>query len=197
MQVERNEGLMDFCMPENGAVMRFVFNEERVVKILGRLADKRARWEGAPVAGLLVTGDFDDKLVAPDELEKFSQLSTTIIAQRLHVPFHSHFARLQAFVGKLFAVEVVTDGTSVGPPSIVLPGQVQKNSLKVCSFWCFVSCLDLWKPKTNFVAQMQVMDEIMLTHSYPPGSVLIEWRASPSADCVADAVVSFCCYRVD
>jgi cleavage and polyadenylation specificity factor subunit 3 len=95
---ERAEGAMDFCMPENGAVMRFVFNEERVIKTLGRLADKRARWESAPVAGLLVAGDFDDKLVAPDELEVFTQLSTTIVAQRLHVPFHSHFSRLQAFV---------------------------------------------------------------------------------------------------
>ncbi|KAH9255512.1 hypothetical protein BASA81_006329 [Batrachochytrium salamandrivorans] len=143
---------MDFCMPQNGEAKEFIFHEERVVKMLGRLADKRQRFENAPVFGFLVSGAFDAKLVAPDELQFFTPLSTTLLSQRLHVPFHSQFERLKAFVGKMFEVVEVESGSGK--------------------------------------RQLKVLDEIMLTHIYPPGEVLLEWRASPSNDMLADCIVT-------
>jgi len=162
---------MDFFMPGNGVRVEFDFHEERMVKMLGRLADKRVRVQNAPVFGFLVSGGFDDKLVAPDELQDFTPLSTTVLAQRLHLPFHSRFERLKMFVGKMFEVEVVVDvptGSTnfSGAASSVSQGStIQRNSLKV-------------------------LDEILLTHSYPPGEVLMEWRASPANDMIADAIVA-------
>ena len=167
---------VEFLSPTNGTLCRFEIHEERIATAYGRLATKRSRLaakphggiegEGMPkqvpvssksrVAGFLVTRDFKDIIIAPDELAEYTQLSTTVVEQQLHVPFHSNFDRLKLCVGKLF-------------------DDVQELA---------------WKNISDRTHGLCIHQTVTLTHTYPPGNVLVQWDASPKSDMIADAVVA-------
>ena len=159
---------VEFLDPTNGTECRFEIHEERIATAYGRLANKRSRLIDADldrstavssksrVAGFLVTHDFEEKLIASDELSSFTQLSTTVVEQQLHVPFHSTFDRLRLCVGKLF------DDVREIP----------------------------WKNVSSRIHGLLIHSTVTLTHTYPPGNVLVQWNASPKADMMADAIVA-------
>ena len=171
---------MEFLSPTNGTECTFEIHEERIATAHGRLASKRSRLITKPgdtgdisettsdrsalqasssksrVAGFLVTRDFKDMLIAPDELAEFTQLSTTVVEQQLHIPFHSNFDRLKLCIGKLF------------------------DDVKELE----------WINVSERVHGLCIHDTITLTHTYPPGNVLVQWDASPKSDMMADAVVA-------
>lgn len=58
---------------------------------------------GERVAGILVTHQFQSKLVAPDDLATYTPLRVGKIASKLHVPFGGSVATLTLFLQEMFA----------------------------------------------------------------------------------------------
>ena len=94
-------GFRGVYMPRNNEAVRFRFQEERVVRLIGALADRPLR-AGARVQGILVHHNFESLLLQPSELSRFTQLTAHQLRQRLHVPYRSSFAMLKAFVSAMY-----------------------------------------------------------------------------------------------
>ena len=156
-------------MPPNTQAVKFEMFEERIVKAMGELASYVREYlaaiyrlcshyrlqkycpDGTRLAGLLVRHDFQERLLIPSDLNMYTQLSTAVVLQQLHLPFHSSFERLVTVVGKLFevsAIEVVQIPSSSG---------AKKSKSK--------------KQKTAPVKKnkMKVYNTVSLTHTEPPG----------------------------
>lgn len=160
------ENLADTTLftPNNAQVIKLEFFDERIVKAMGSLAGKRKCPDGTRIAGLLVRQDFQEKFLLPNDLNMYTPLCTTTVSQQLHLPFHATFERLLSCVGNLFQVDSIQVVESENQ------GLKRGSSLK--------------KNK------MRVHGAVMLTHTVPPGRVLMEWDGTPSNDMVADAITS-------
>ena len=74
--------------------------------------------EGEPVSGILVTHQFQSKIVAPNDLANYTPLRVGNIRSTLHVPFGGSVTTLTLFLKEMFAgVRVESDSTS---PNIVV-----------------------------------------------------------------------------
>lgn len=158
---EASPGFRGVYMPRNNEAVKFRFAEEKIVKLIGSLAD-RALKPGARVSGILVHHNFETLLLAPAELSRFTQLATHTLSQKLHVPYRSTFAMLKAFVVSMYSDSV--EGVTTVPLNPSLFEQKPKQTLTVSNL-------------------------VTVTHC-PPDRVILTWSASPVADMVADSLVA-------
>ena len=71
---------------------------------MGSLAEReREPREGETVQGILVTHNFQSRLVAPQDLAKFTPLRLAKVQSKLHVPFGGSIETLRVFWREMFA----------------------------------------------------------------------------------------------
>jgi Pre-mRNA 3'-end-processing endonuclease polyadenylation factor C-term len=100
-------------MPPNLQEVKLKFSRRQSAKVMGILAEKGLPKEGDRVQGIMVTNQKDGstKVVAPEDLAKFTPLRLGSIRSRLHVPFAGSIDTLRLFLNEMFAG--VTETTSV------------------------------------------------------------------------------------
>ncbi|KAF3678071.1 Cleavage and polyadenylation specificity factor subunit 3-I [Capsicum annuum] len=129
------DGNTKIITPKNCQSVEMHFNSEKMVKTIGKLAEKTPE-VGDIVSGLLVKKDFTYQIMAPDDLHVFSQLSTANITQRITIPYSGAFAVIQHRLKQIYeSVESSTDEES-GVPTLrvherVTVKQESENHLSV------------------------------------------------------------------
>lgn len=108
-------------MPPNLQEVKLKFARRRSAKIMGSLANREVEPQaGESVRGILVTHNFQSKIVSPDDLPTYTPLRVGSIASKLHVPFAGSVATLKLFFNEMFAgvtEEVVGEGADGMTPT--------------------------------------------------------------------------------
>jgi hypothetical protein len=101
-------------MPPNLQEVKLKFARRRSAKVMGSLANREVEPQAdESVRGILVTHNFQSKIVSPDDLSTYTPLRVGSIASKLHVPFAGSVATLKLFFNEMFAgvtEEVVGEG---------------------------------------------------------------------------------------
>jgi len=91
-------------MPPNLQEVKLKFAHRRSAKVMGSLADRESEpKEGEEVKGILVTHNFQSKVVAPEDLSTYTPLRVGVINSKLHVPFAGSLETLRLFLNEMFA----------------------------------------------------------------------------------------------
>jgi hypothetical protein len=101
-------------MPPNLQDVKLKFARRRSAKVMGVLAEGEPPKEGDHVRGIMVTNlkDGTTKIVAPQDLARFTPLRLGAIKSKLHVPFAGSVDTLRLFLTEMFAgvTETSVDG---------------------------------------------------------------------------------------
>lgn len=127
---------------------------------MGSLADRDSEpQEGEEVDGILVTQNFNSKIVSPKDLPTYTPLRLGSVSSKLHVPFSGQVSTLRLFLNEMFrGVEEVVDGPGFdGTPCV-------KFALRE--------------------------NKVTVTTGKTRGVAVVEWKASPIGDIVADSVIA-------
>lgn len=89
-------------MPPNQVEVNLKFKRVLSAKVMGKLAEKTPHG-GDPVQGVIVTHNFQSKIVAPDDVATFTPLRLGSITSKLHVPFAGSVETLKLFLGEMYA----------------------------------------------------------------------------------------------
>jgi Pre-mRNA 3'-end-processing endonuclease polyadenylation factor C-term len=182
-------------MPPNQVEVKLKFARRRSAKVMGQLAataeiseendgdsknkndggtlnEKKNNLpvEGEVVEGILVTQNFQSKIVTPSDIATYTPLRVGSIASKLHVPFAGSIHTLQLFLHEMF--ENITEQ----------PINEDDES----------STLDNESERSVNVPVMYTLHngEVRIIMGQQPRVVIVEWQASPAGDILADAVVA-------
>lgn len=171
---ETSVGFRGVYMPRNNETVKFRFQEEKIIRLVGSLAENGIK-PGTHISGILVNHDFETLLLAPSEVSRFTQLATHTIAQKLHIPYRSSFALLKAFVTSMYSdtVEEINVQNSVG------------TNVSSLSSSTVLTALSQPSPQHQLI----VSNLVTITHA-PPDRVIVSWTASPISDMIADSLVA-------
>jgi cleavage and polyadenylation specificity factor subunit 3 len=167
---EASAGFRGVYMPRNNEAVKFRFYEEKVVRLVGSLAD-RALAPGARITGLLVHHDFETLLLAPNEVSRFTQLASHALVQKLHVPYRATFAMLKAFVTAMYA-------DTVEAPAVPGGGGAAAGGAGVGG------------GRSDVPRQCLTVARLVTVSHHPPDRVILSWQASPVADMVAESLLA-------
>lgn len=95
------DGQVKVMTPKNCQTVEMYFKGEKTAKAVGHLAEKLPK-EGDPVSGLLVRKGFNYQLMAAEDLQTYTQLSTGSVLQRQSIPYRGTFAVLRYQVQSMF-----------------------------------------------------------------------------------------------
>ena len=147
-------------MPPNLTELKFRFTRRRLAKVMGSLADRETEpKEGEAVDGILVTQNFNSKIVAPKDLSTYTSLRLGSVTSKLHVPFAGQVATLRLFLNEMYrGIEESEDGVGFDN-----------------------------KPCVRFSLSE---NQVTITMGKRRGVAIVEWKASPVGDIVADSVIA-------
>lgn len=149
-------------MPPNLQTVSLKFARRVSAKVMGSLAERESEpVQGEGVSGILVTHNFNSKIVKPEDLATYTPLRVGSISSKLHVPFSGSIETLRLFLAEMFAgvVEV--------------PIEEDKDGEKgACSM---------------FTLQGK---KVSVTLGRRKGVAVVEWEASPTGDVIADALIA-------
>ncbi len=90
-------------MPPNLQEVKLRFTRRRLAKVMGSLADRETEpKEGEEVGGILVTQNFNSKIVSPQDLPTYTPLRLGSVSSKLHVPFAGQVSTLRLFLNEMF-----------------------------------------------------------------------------------------------
>jgi cleavage and polyadenylation specificity factor subunit 3 len=108
-------------MPPNLQVVKLKFPRRRSAKVMGSLASE-APTEGESVNGILVTHNFNSKIVAPQDLQTYTPLRQGEITSKLHVPFAGSVDTIRLFLKEMYAsvTELTVGNFTLGPVTLTV-----------------------------------------------------------------------------
>ncbi|KAK3665478.1 endoribonuclease ysh1 [Elasticomyces elasticus] len=183
-------GGMKVFSPANCEVLKVPFRREKVVRVVGRLANEvqvpggekeggeggeaKRRKEGQVVSGVLVQNDFKLSLMAPEDLKEYAGLTTTTILCRQRVTLGAAGVELVRW-----ALEGTFGGVTIMPSSRDAEEKVG-NGGEVAM-----------KNGSQEETIMEVMGgAVRVIHRSPSGEVEMEWEGNVANDGIADAVMA-------
>ena len=96
-------------MPPNLQDVKLMFTRRKTAKVIGKLAERdHPPKDGDEVSGILVTQNFNSKIVSPEELSTYSQLRVGSVKSTLHVPFVGKIDTLRMFFNDMFSGMIET-----------------------------------------------------------------------------------------
>ena len=178
-------------MPPNQIEVKLKFARRRSAKVMGQLAsgavpfkadnnDKdadtvkiddshRLPVEGEVVEGILVTQNFQSKVVTPSDIATYTPLRVGSIASKLHVPFAGSIHTLQLFLHEMFAN--ITEQPIIDETESSFENDSERGS-------------------TTPIMYTLHNGDVQIKMGQRPRVVTVEWQASPAGDVIADAVVA-------
>jgi len=199
-------------MPPNNQTVTLKFQRRRAAKVMGSLADRQRPThplstingdeientknatvadnlpiEGESVQGILVTQNFQSKIVSPEDMRTYTPLRVGSLSSKLHVPFSgggggNGMEGLESGNGSKGVGVGVGAGTAVGTLRLFL------NEM-----FCGVSEVrkdDLVEGGDAVVVFGLHNDEVTVTTGKTKGIATVEWKASTVGDILADSVVA-------
>ena len=147
-------------MPPNLQEVKLRFTRRKLAKVMGSLADRESEpQEGEEVGGILVTQNFNSKIVSPKDLPTYTPLRLGSVKSKLHVPFSGQVATLRLFLNEMFqGVSEEIDGEGADGLGCIKFGLHEK--------------------------------EVTVTTGKARGVAIVEWKASPVGDIMADSVIA-------
>lgn len=95
--------------PKNLETVTFHFRGEKMAKVMGSLAVEKPK-EGKIVSGILVKRNFNNHIISPAELSKYSELSVSTVQQRLSVHYSGSWQLLHYLLASMYGnIEVVLE----------------------------------------------------------------------------------------
>ncbi|KAK3644400.1 endoribonuclease ysh1 [Elasticomyces elasticus] len=182
---------MKVFSPANCEVLKVPFRREKVVRVVGRLANEvqmpgsgeeegveggeaKRRKEGQVVSGVLVQNDFKLSLMAPEDLKEYAGLTTTTILCRQRVTLGAAGVELVRW-----ALEGTFGGVTIIPSSNS-EDKSEGNGDEVAV-----------KNGGQEETVMEVMGgAVRVIHRSPSGEVEMEWEGNVANDGIADAVMA-------
>jgi len=148
-------------MPPNLQEVKLKFSRRISAKVMGSLAQgKEEPQEGTSVKGILVSQNFQSKIVAPEDLQNYTQLRVGFVSSKIHVPFAGQVETLRLFLNEMFSgVTEEERYDSLDGDAVVTTFAIQSSQLKI------------------------VLGE-------KRGIASVEWTANPVADLLADSVIA-------
>lgn len=110
--------------PRNTQAVELYFRGEKMAKVMGNLAAEKPK-EGHRISGVLIKRGFNYHLVNPGDLANYTELATSVITERMSIPFTAPFSLLyhhltnlspdaiQCFINEKPAIKVFDDVVSV------------------------------------------------------------------------------------
>ena len=90
-------------MPPNLQEVTLKFSRRVSAKVMGSLAQHEEEpKEGTSVKGILVSQNFQSKIVTPEDLQNYTQLRVGFVSSKLHVPFAGQVETLRLFLNEMF-----------------------------------------------------------------------------------------------
>ncbi|XP_014253998.1 cleavage and polyadenylation specificity factor 73 [Cimex lectularius] len=86
--------------PRNTESVELYFRGEKVAKVMGSLAMNSPK-AGDKLSGILVKRDFNYHIVAPSDLSKYTNLTTSTVMQTQHVPYNGSITILRAMLAHI------------------------------------------------------------------------------------------------
>uniref|UniRef100_A0A7S3L1Q4 Pre-mRNA 3'-end-processing endonuclease polyadenylation factor C-term domain-containing protein n=1 Tax=Amphora coffeiformis TaxID=265554 RepID=A0A7S3L1Q4_9STRA len=128
--------------------------------------------QGQKVSGILVTQQFQSKLVAPEDLATYTPLRLGKIRSKLHVPFGGSVVTLTLFLKEMFAgIQVSEDIATVKTEEgVTIKTEKGAEPAKITTF--------------------SLQDKVTITVGSTQGVAIVNWDAHPENDVLADAVVA-------
>ena len=172
-QKQRKEGTFEVYAPDThlGGLQKIElkFKKLKSADVLGvaakRLRVVDGRVSAPDVDAVIVSRDFDVRIMAPQEVSKFTSIESTSILQRLHVPFHCTFDALCDALRRVFDdVDIVRKGACSGETG----GADGASEAK----------------------ELRIGNAISIQHDARMLSILLEWKSSSMHDMLADAIVA-------
>lgn len=147
-------------MPPNLQEVKLRFARRKLAKVMGSLADREAEpQEGEEVEGILVTQNFNSKIVSPKDLPTYTPLRLGSVKSKLHVPFSGQVDTLRLFLNEMFqGVSEEMDGGGMDGSGCIKFG-LHEN-------------------------------QVTVTTGKAKGVAIVEWKASPVGDIMADSVIA-------
>jgi Pre-mRNA 3'-end-processing endonuclease polyadenylation factor C-term len=102
-------------MPPNQVEVNLKFKRVLSAKVMGKLAENTPQ-KGDSVRGVMVTHNFQSKIVSPEDIAAFTPLRSGSIASKIHVPFAGSVETLKLFLCEMFKGiqdQVHSDGDTV------------------------------------------------------------------------------------
>ncbi len=168
--------VLQFYNPRNTVPVELSFRGEKMAKVVGQLAVEPPE-EGHRVSGILVKRNFNYHLLAPADLQKYTDMTMSTVTQRQSVFYGGSFQLLQFMISQI-SEEVII---------IIKSGGKNRNFDKV-------------KNRVIGVAQVETVEtdeEKKVIRAFGSVDIVcekrmvtLEWIASPINDMYADAVLS-------
>jgi cleavage and polyadenylation specificity factor subunit 3 len=155
-------------MPPNLQEVKLKFSRRRSAKVMGSLADREQEpQEGEEVGGILVTQNFNSKILSPKDLQTYTPLRLGSVKSKLHIPFSGQVSTLRLFLNEMFTgMEEKNEGfqSEEGQDANITPTEVIVFSLHE--------------------------KQVEITTGRTRGIATVEWTASPVGDILADSMIA-------
>lgn len=182
-----SDGSIVISSPKNCQTVEIEFRQDKIAKIVGKLTKTSVGAgeetveddlvtgrvsgleDGDIVSGILVRKNFNDQIVAVEELNSHTSLKTTTITQNLKVPFIHTFDLLKNYLSQIYDVEedIAEDKSEEGLGGDEIS---QFPSLTV---------LD----SVSIIYKVNAAD-LMSSH------LVLEWDSNPVSDMISDSIIS-------
>ncbi|KXJ20960.1 cleavage and polyadenylation specificity factor subunit 3 [Exaiptasia diaphana] len=80
--------------PPNCQSVELYFRGEKMAKVMGQMAREKPQ-HGKQLSGILIKRGFNYHLIAPDDLQNYTELATSVLTQKQSVAFHGVFSVLK------------------------------------------------------------------------------------------------------
>ncbi|XP_018017803.1 cleavage and polyadenylation specificity factor subunit 3 [Hyalella azteca] len=163
-EYEDKENPLKVFNPKNLHTLSFHFKGEKMAKMMGELVIEKPK-EDQIISGILIKKNFNCHIVSPAELNKYTQLSSSRISQRMSVAYTGGFPLLHYLLACMFAdIEVLS-------PQQYMAEQDDRSD----------------KDALVPTDVLRVIDTVTVLHE--PPLVVLEWAANPRNDMYADAIM--------
>jgi len=155
-------------MPPNLQEVKLKFSRRRSAKVMGSLADREQEpQEGEEVGGILVTQNFNSKILSPKDLQTYTPLRLGSVKSKLHVPFSGQVSTLRLFLNEMFT------GTEERNEGFQSEEGHNANSTP-----------------TEVIVFSLHDKQVEIITGKTAGIATVEWIASPVGDILADSVIA-------
>jgi len=119
-------------MPPNLQEVNLKFSRRVSAKVMGSLAqEKEELQEGTSVQGILVSQNFQSKIVAPEDLQNYTQLRVGSVSSKIHVPFAGKVETLRLLLNEMFSGVIEQEADNLLDGGIVTTFLMPSNELKI------------------------------------------------------------------
>lgn len=175
-------------MPPNLQPVTLKFTRRRAAKVIGSLADRdKAPKEGEAVKGILVTQNFNSKIIAAEELSTYTQLRVGSMSSKLHVPFAGQVETVRLFLNEMFSgvtEQIIKSDENVNTVSIF---GLHENKVRNLNCPNLLNSLRMYAIN---IMSLWLLNQVTVTAGRTKGVATVEWDANPVGDLLADAIIA-------